>query len=259
MAEHPLHWLPLLMRLAEICDGVALRSYRSGSLRVDWKADASPVSEADREIEARVRDAIVAEAPGMGVLGEEMGDDSGRGSVRLILDPIDGTRNYVRGIPIFASLLAVEEDGEIVAGAVSAPALATRWWAVRGAGAYRNGSLVRVSAVDSIGRAQVFHAGLGGSSESQAPPGMRALIEQCERSRGFGDFYQHMLVAEGAGEVAIDPTLKPWDIAALLVIVEEAGGMATSLAGERSIHAGSLVTTNGVLHAEVLERLARPR
>src|SRR2546426_235648 len=193
----------------------------------------------------------------LGVLGEEEGDAPGSAETRLIIDPIDGTRNFVRGIPVFATLVAIETGGEVVAGVASAPALAARWHAARGSGAFRDGRRIVVSRIESLEHAMLFHGNLA-PGEAGPPPGIAGLIARVERTRGFGDFLQHMLVAEGAGEVAIDPVMQPWDIAAPQVIVEEAGGRATGLGGERSIYAGSLVTSNGPLHETALRALAHP-
>jgi histidinol-phosphatase len=248
-------WLPFLVDLADRADALAMRWFRAAGLRVEEKADQSPVTEADRAIEAMARTAARERHPELGVLGEEegAGGDSG---LRLIVDPIDGTRNFVRGIPVFATLLAIEVAGEVVAGVVSAPALHARWHAARGAGAFRDGRRLHVSAARSLHDALMFHSNLG-PREGGPPAGFMRLVARVARTRGFGDFYQHMLVAEGAGEIAIDPVMHPWDIAALQVIVEEAGGRATSLTGERSIHAMSLVTSNGALHDAALDALRR--
>jgi histidinol-phosphatase len=248
-------WLELLHEIADAADGVALRHFRRAGLRVEDKADGSPVSEADRAIEGLARDIVARRAPGLGVYGEEEGEVLSATGARLIIDPIDGTRNFVRGIPVFGSLLAIEEEGEVVAGVVSAPALRIRWHAARGTGAFAFARRLHVSSIGEIDRAHLFHGDLSGRVEG-APAGIGALLERVERSRGFGDFYQHMLVAEGAGEIAIDPVMKPWDIAAVKIIVEEAGGRATSLSGEDSIDAPSLLSTNGHLHAAVLSALA---
>ena len=250
-------WLPFLSELADRADTLAMRWFRAAGLRVEDKADQSPVTDADRAIEAMARTLARERHPELGVLGEEEGA-AGDGGLRLIVDPIDGTRNFVRGIPVFATLLAIEVAGEVVAGLVSAPALRARWHAARGAGAFRDGRRLHVSAARSLRDALLLHSNLG-PQESGPPAGFMGLVARVARTRGFGDFYQHMLVAEGAGEIAIDPVMHPWDIAALQVIVEEAGGRATSLTGERSIHAMSLVTSNGGLHDAVLDALGRGR
>jgi histidinol-phosphatase len=251
-------WLPLLTRIADRADPIALQYFRTAHLAVDAKADASPVTAADRGIEEAARDLIHREIPELGIYGEEFGESEASGGVRLIIDPIDGTRNFIRGIPIFASLLAIEEAGRVTAGLVSAPALGQRWHAARGLGAYCGSRRLQVSTIRSLGQAQIFHGDLSGAAEKPMPPGALALFRRVHRTRGFGDFYQHLLVAEGAGEFAIDPEAKPWDIAALQVIVEEARGRATTLEGRADIYGGSLVTSNGLLHGETLRLLLAP-
>jgi histidinol-phosphatase len=246
-------WVEFLDDLATQADAIARRYFRT-DLPVDRKADLSPVTQADREIEDLAARLLRERHPELGMLGEESGERGARETGRLIIDPIDGTRNFIRGIPIFATLLAIEIAGEVVAGLVSAPALGTRWHAVRGGGAFRDGRPIRVSAVADLDHALLFHANLG-QAEPPPPPGFFDLVGDVERTRGFGDFYQHVLVAEGAGEVAVDPEAHPWDIAALQLIVEEAGGRATTLGGERSIYGGSLITSNGQLHGPVLSAL----
>ena len=252
----PIDWLPLLGDVADRADEIALTFFGSKQLRVDEKPDASPVTEADRAIEAMARALLRERQPALGLLGEEQGEVAGAAGTRLIIDPIDATRNFVRGIPVFATLLAIETDGEVVAGLASAPALRARWRAARGTGAFRDARRLRVSGVRSLAEALLFHGNLG-LEEGGPPPGFARLLGRVGHTRGFGDFYQHMLVAEGAGEVAIDPVMHPWDVAALQVIVEEAGGRATGLGGERSIYTGSLVTSNGALHEAMLETLSR--
>jgi histidinol-phosphatase len=250
-------WLPLLHEIADRADAIALGHFRMHDLAVEMKPDRSPVTAADRAIEAATREVVRARQPDLGVLGEEDGLEEGVGEeARLIVDPIDGTRNFVRGIPVFATLLAVEQRGTVVAGVISAPALHRRWHAARGAGAFCGERRLRVSAVGTLAEAQLFHGSVGGLGEGNPLPTLLTLAQHVERTRGFGDFYQHVLVAEGAGEIAVDPVVQPWDIAPLLVLVAEAGGRCTSLAGERTIYGGSLVTTNGVLHEAALKELA---
>jgi len=249
-------WRELLAQIAAAADEIALRHFRNPALRVENKRDVSPVTQADREIERAARRIVGDRRPELGVLGEEYGETNGASRARLIIDPIDATQNFVRGIPIFATLLAIEDRGEIVAGMVSAPALGTRWSAVRGGGALRNGQRMQVSQVARLEEAQLFHAGLAAMTTWRNA--VVALAMRAGRSRGFGDFYQDVLVAEGAGDVAVDFGIAPWDIAPLLVIVEEAGGRATSLAGERTIYAGNFVSSNGLLHEAVLCALALP-
>ncbi len=249
-------WAGLLDDLADRADAIALRWFGEPRLRVDDKSDGSPVSEADRAIEAMARDVVASGWPGLGVLGEEQEDTPSTSGVRLIIDPIDGTRNFVRGIPVFASLLAVEQDGAVVAGVVSAPALGARWRAARGAGAFRDGKRLHVSAIKDLSRAHLFHADLSGRAEAAPPERLQPIFRRVLRTRGFGDFYQHMLVAEGAGEIAIDPKMQPWDIAAVKIIVEEAGGRSTSFRGEDTLHGGALLSSNGLLHDAIIAALS---
>ena len=251
----PGDWRAFLNEIADTCDEIALRHFRSATLRVDEKPNEGPVTDADRQIEATVRRLCAEHHPELGVFGEEEGETGAGRSLRLVVDPIDATRNFVRGIPIFATLLAVEVEKSIVAGLVSAPALSRRWSAARGFGAFAGGSRLKVSGIADLAEAQVFHGSLGGVEADSVPAGLLTLVRSSGRQRGFGDFYQHVLVAEGAGEVSVDPALAPWDAGPLLIIVEEAGGRATSIQGENSIYAGSLVCTNGQLHEAVLNLL----
>jgi len=244
--------LALVTDLADRADAIALRWFRAARLDVSRKADTSPVTQADLEIERDVRTAATAACPDLALLGEEYGAQAASGRTRLIVDPIDGTANFARGIPVFATLLAVEHDGRLVAGLVSAPALGTRWTAARGKGAQRNGEPIRVSTIACIEDAQVFHSGLGGIERIERLPGILTLLRRSKRSRGFGDFWQHVLVAEGAGEIAADIGLQPWDIAAAAILVEEAGGHATTLDGRSDLFGGTLISTNAELHAEAL-------
>lgn len=250
-------WLPFLHELADTADEIALRHFRSTALRVEEKPDLGPVTEADLAIEASVRRRCAARHPEIGVYGEEEGGTGDERPVRLIVDPIDATRNFVRGIPVFATLLAVEAEGEVVSGVVSAPALGRRWHAARGAGAFEGTRRLQVSRVRQIERAQVFHGSLGGVEATPLCGAVLDLLRVSERQRGFGDFWQHTLVAEGAGEIAVDPLVSAWDVAPLLVLIEEAGGRATTVTGERSIYGGSFVSSNGRLHDEALGILGR--
>jgi len=236
--------LALAIALADLADGISLARFRAHDLVVDTKPDLTPVTEADRAVERALRDRIGTERPGDRVLGEEFGESGGEGP-RWLIDPIDGTKNYTRGIPIWATLIALERDGEIVAGVVSAPALARRWWACRGEGARLNGEPIRVSHVDRIENAAV----------SDVP----ALAPRAWHARELGDFWQHMLVAEGALDVAFDRVVNPWDLAPLLLIVEEAGGRMTDVDGDARIDGGSALSSNGLLHAEALAALAFER
>jgi histidinol-phosphatase len=246
-------WLPLLHEIADLADSISQKYFRSVDLRIDSKPDKSLVTEADLEVEARVRDLVAKRSPELAVYGEEHGKDDSDAKTWLIIDPIDGTANFARGLPIWATLLGIEHEGEVVAGLVSAPALHHRWHAARGQGAFLGERKLQVSAVRELSDAQVFHGSLAGLETTPATERLHDLISNSWRQRGVGDFWQHMLVAEGCGEIAVDVIVAPWDIAALQVIVDEAGGKATSLRGERSIYRGSLISSNGLLHERALQ------
>src|SRR5712692_2364254 len=247
----------LLKAIAEEADAIAMRYFRTGDLRIDRKGDGTAVTQADRAVEEMARAKVAASGLALDVLGEEMSGSaensprSGKGA-RLIIDPIDGTEEFSRGIPTFGTLLAIERDGEIVVGMASAPGLASRWWAYRGEGAYREGRKLQVSNVGRLKDAMVFTTGTGPSKDREAIAKIRRLPDAARSGRAFGGFWQHMLVAEGAIEAALDWTSKPWDLAALGIIVEEAGGRSTTVVGKRSIYTGQLVSTNGKIHDEVL-------
>jgi histidinol-phosphatase len=201
--------LELALSLADDADAITLSRFRAHDLRIETKADLTPVSEADRAAEAALRQRLARERPGEAVLGEEEGGDDTSG---WILDPIDGTRNYTRGIPVWATLIAFADRIAVV----SAPALARRWWAERGTGAFADGEPIRVSGVERLEDATVLY-GL------ERPPPARAY--DAWHLRGFGDFWAHMLVAEGAADAAFDASgLKIWDWAPMKILVEEAGG-----------------------------------
>ena len=252
----PADWLSFLLEIADRTDPIALRFFRSPSLEVETKPDRTPVTEADRRIERTVRDLAAAHPESLAVFGEEYGEDAGA-PTRLIVDPIDATRNFARGIPIFATLLALERDGEILAGVASAPGLQTRWYAARGAGAWEAGRRLRVSTLRRLDQAQLLHGSLAGDETPNGGEAVLRLSRATGRQRGFGDFYQHCLVAAGRGEIALDFGLKTWDVAALQVLVEEAGGQISDLQGRRTTGAGDYLTTNGHLHREVLDLLDR--
>lgn len=252
--------LSLALQLADLADGITMERFRADDLVIETKPDLTPVTEADRAVEELLRKHVAAERPDHLVVGEELGADGagGEGRSRWIIDPIDGTKNYVRGIPVFATLIALERDGALVLGVASAPALGRRWWAARGEGAFADGAPVLVSRVARLADAQLGHS----SISSWAAAGLRdrflELERRCWRGRGFGDFWMHMLVAEGAVDVAAEPEVSLWDVAAVQVIVEEAGGRFTSLEGAPRPDGGSAVSSNGLLHGEVLSILAAP-
>ncbi len=247
--------LTLALELADLADTLSLPRFRADDLVVETKPDMTPVSEADRAVEEAIRRRLAIARPHDTVVGEEYGTD-GSGGTRWILDPIDGTKNYVRGIPVWGTLIALERDGEIQTGVVSAPALHRRWWASRGEGAWADGRPMRVSQVSNLGDAQLSFASIERWDRCGRGAAMSQLVHASWRTRGFGDFWQHMLVAEGAVDVAVEPEVALWDVAPLPVILEEAGGRFTDLSGVCDPSTGSAVSTNGQLHDEVLKILA---
>ncbi len=242
----------LLEGIAAEADEIAMRYFRNDAMRVERKADGSAVTNADRSIEEMARDRVAKSGLALDVLGEEMGETRGGAKARLIIDPIDGTEEFARGISTFGTLLGIEHDGEIVAGLVSAPAMGVRWHAYRGEGAWRGGQRLGVSQVKQLRDAMVVTCGTDRRKEGEDLQRMRRVVDAAKNSRGFGGFWQHLQVAEGAADAAIDLRMHAWDIAPLLLIVEEAGGRATNLAGERTIYGGSLLTSNELLHEEML-------
>jgi histidinol-phosphatase len=249
---------PLLEAIAQEADAIAMRYFRADEMRVDRKGDGSAVTQADRAVEEMARSKVAASGLPLDVLGEEMGGGEVKGPAssgrpRLIIDPIDGTEEFSRGIPTFGTLLGIERNGEIVAGMASAPALGARWWAYRGEGAFRNGKPIHVSSTPRLSEAMVFTTGTGPSKNQEAREKIRRLADAAQHGRAFGGFWQHMLVAEGATDAALDWTSKPWDLAPLGIIVEEAGGRSTNARRERTIYSGDLLSTNGKIHDEILK------
>jgi histidinol-phosphatase len=235
--------LALALELATAADAISLGRFRAQDLRVETKPDLTPVTDADRAVEAALRRRLGEERPSDAILGEEHGS-AGHGERRWLIDPIDGTRNYSRGIPVFATLIALEEAGEVRLGVVSAPALGRRWWAERGGGAFADGVRLHVSAVTRVEDAVLSFA---------LDDGLHPIAARSWHARGFGDFWAHMLVAEGAVDGAIEAIgVKAWDVAAVQPIVEEAGGRMTGFGGERTLEGGTAVTSNGLLHADLL-------
>ena len=245
--------LALALELADLADTITLPLFRDSTLLVHHKADRSEVTEADRGTESAIRRRLAMARPTHAVLGEEEGlvgaDDS---PWRWIIDPIDATSNYVRGVPIWATLIALEHDGSIVVGVVSAPALGRRWWASRGGGAFADGHPIGVSDVTTIEDAHLAYSDVGSFIHHGRGEPLIELTKRCWRGRGLGDFWMHVLVAEGGFDVAVEPIVSLWDLAAVQIIVEEAGGRFTNLAGEARADGGSALSTNGALHDEVL-------
>ncbi len=253
--------LALALELADLADAIALERFRAADLSVDTKLDMTPVTEADRSAEEAIRERLAQARPDDAVVGEEYGGsevvaESGR---RWIIDPIDGTKGYVRGIPIWATLLALQEGDAPTMGVVSAPALHRRWWASRGEGAFAEDGLgpprpIHVSAIANLEDAHLSFAGFGEWEASGRLERLLELSRRCWRTRAFGDMLSYMLVAEGAVDIGgLELDVKLWDLAAPQVIVEEAGGRFTDLHGERRADGGSGLATNGLLHEAALE------
>ena len=247
--------LALAEELADAADAVSLEHF-GGRVAAELKTDGSPVTAADTAVEAAIRRLLAQRAPDMPVLGEEEGGTLDPERATWVIDPIDATANFMRGIPVYATLIAVVAGGEPVVGVASAPALGERWSAASGRGATRNGAAVHVSDVEDLAEAQVLHGGLDWwRSSPQAWDALGALTDRCKRMRGFGDFWMHLLVAGGMAEVAVERDLKPWDVAAVQCIVTQAGGRMTSYRGESPLATGEAVSTNGRMHDDVLALL----
>ncbi len=264
--------LELALDLADAADVVTRAAFRRPDLAVETKPDLTPVTEADRAAEQVIREVLARRRPQDAVVGEEYGS-TGESDRRWILDPIDGTKNFVRGIPVWGTLIALEDRGHLVVGVVSAPALGRRWWAGRDLGAFaadlapsnvyaegspsRSGTAIHVSLVRELDDAQLSGASLEGWDERGLTTAVVDLALRCWRDRSYGDFWSHMLVAEGACDIGLDPVASLWDLAALQVIVEEAGGRFTDLDGEARADGGCGISSNGLLHDRALAVLGR--
>ncbi|MFA5918647.1 MAG: inositol monophosphatase family protein [Candidatus Nanopelagicaceae bacterium] len=250
--------LALALQIADAADLITSSRYQSLDLIITTKPDNTPVTDADKATEEAIRNILQSERPQDGLVGEEFGETKSTGSRYWVIDPIDGTKNFMRAVPTWATLIALVEDGEVVVGVASAPALCRRWYAAQGLGAHVvfNKSAPRkisVSKVSEIKDASVAYSDFAGWGERR--PAFDDLIDQAWRTRGFGDFWSHMLVAEGSADVAAEPVLALWDMAALDIIVREAGGKFTSVSGEPGPTHGSALSTNGLLHQSILNQL----
>lgn len=258
--------LSLAHVLADAADSVSTSRFRALDLKVESKPDLTPVSDADTAVERALRATLARTRPRDAVLGEEFGATeaaAGPGTRQWVIDPIDGTKNFVRGVPIWATLIALMEGDEPVVGLVSAPALGRRWWGAKGHGAYAgrhpsSATPISVSGVGRLADASFCYSDLTGWEQNGRLGAILDLMRGTWRNRAYGDFYGHMLVAEGAVDVMVEPELSLWDVAALVPIVTEAGGMFTDLDGRPGPAGGSAVATNGKLHGDVLDRLSAP-
>ena len=251
--------LALAHVLADLADSIALQRYQALDLVVTTKPDNTPVTDADRAVETAIRQALVKHRPNDGLLGEEFGSDISGAKRYWVIDPIDGTKNFMRGVPTWACLIALVEVAadatqEVVVGIASAPALSRRWFASKGAGAFVvfNGDTKKlsVSRVASLSDASIAYSDFIGFDDRLEA--FQKMLSNAWRTRGLGDFWSHMLVAEGAVDVAVEPTLAVWDMAALDIIVREAGGRFTNVTGKAGPFGGSGVSTNGLVHDAVI-------
>ena len=242
--------------LADDADAQTMQRFRARDLRIDTKSDTTPVTDADRAAEEAIRRMLARARPRDAIVGEELGSE-GWGSRRWVIDPIDGTKSYLRGVPVWATLIALMVDDDVVAGVVSAPALGRRWWAARGTGAWTGKSLAaatrcHVSVIDSLDQASLSYSSLAGWDETGRLEAFLHLMLACWRTRAYGDFWSYMLLADGAVDIATEPALALHDMAAPAVIVEEAGGRFTDFNGKPGPLGTAALATNGVLHDEVL-------
>jgi histidinol-phosphatase len=254
-------WLGFAQAACDAADTLALQHFRR-DMEIMTKPDRSFVTVADQAIERLIRRRIRAAYPDHGLVGEEFGSEAGTARCRWYIDPIDGTHNFIRGVPLFGTLLALEVDGELQLGIVSAPALRERWYARRGGGAWAVGAAgseapraIHVSGISALADAQVLYGSAHDIESSARAPGFRGLLGEVWRDRGFGDFWGYALLAEGAAEAVIEVDLSAWDVAGPLVVVEEAGGRVTDFAGRRLIDSGTILATNGLLHDTILARV----
>ena len=255
--------LALALRLADAANAITLSRYQAIDLTVTTKPDNTPVTDADKSSEDAIRSLLRAHRPNDGIVGEEFGSEGSDKERYWVIDPIDGTKNFLRGVPTWATLIGLMErsgDGseKVVVGVVSAPALYRRWYASEGGGAFVvvNTDLpkrINVSAISQIEDASISYSDFAGWGDRLKP--FRSLLESAWRTRGHGDFWSHMLVAEGALEVAVEPQLALWDMAALDIIVREAGGRFTNLDGLDGSHGGNALSTNGALHQYAVDAL----
>jgi histidinol-phosphatase len=246
--------------LANAADDITMARFRALDLRVEAKPDLTPVTDADRAVEEFLRATLRRSRPRDAVHGEEFGE-TGHGPRRWVIDPIDGTKNFVRGVPVWATLIALMDGDEVAVGLVSAPALGRRWWASRGTGAWsgRNTSSAHqcyVSSIRSLADASLSYASLSGWEKYGMLDGFLDLTRECWRTRAYGDFWSYMLVADGAVDIAAEPEVALHDLAAAALIVQEAGGRFTDLSGHPGPAGGSALATNGLLHEPVLAYLS---
>ncbi|ROS40167.1 histidinol-phosphatase [Amycolatopsis thermoflava] len=253
--------LILAGKLADAADSITTARFRARDLKVSSKPDRTPVTDADTAVEDAVREVLTAERPDDAVAGEERGGTAWESGRAWVLDPIDGTKNFLRGGPVWATLIALVEDGQPVVGMVSAPLLGRRWWAAAGEGAWMSDPAgerrISVSAVSALSDAYLSTTDLGAWTEYHSREAYLGLVDACWETRAFGDFWHHCLVAEGAIDLAAEPIVNPWDVAPMQILLTEAGGRFSDLSGAERFDGGSALSSNGHLHDEALGYLRR--
>jgi histidinol-phosphatase len=250
--------LEVALELADVADAITLARFRAPDLRVDTKDDSSPVTDADRTTEQALREALARLRPGQEIVGEEYGGNTGA-EWRWMLDPIDGTINYANGVPVWATLIALMRGERAVCGVVSAPALGRRWWAATGQGAFTESrQRLGVSRTATLGDAYMSCTDVREFAIRRGETGFRRLLERVRVMRAFGDFWSHMMVAEGVIDIAVEAWVNPWDVAATQVIIIEAGGRFSDFDGAVRIDSGNVISTNGLLHDELVALMSTP-
>jgi len=251
--------LEVAIDAAKAAGEVALRYFRSG-VTVELKGDRSPVTRADRECEQRIVEVLHGAFPDYGLVGEEFGErpQPAGAPAKWIIDPIDGTKNFIRGIPYFATLIGLEEDGDITTGVIYAPAVDDLLYAQKGHGAFDRNGRLQVSRIASLREGMVVFGGLDIFRQGGHWDGFERLVRASGRQRGFGDYFGHTFVARGQGEAMVELDLKPWDLAAIKIVIEEAGGRFTDFTGTPTIYGGTAIASNGLVHDEILALLRPP-
>ena len=257
--------LALALKMADAADAISRDRFLSLDLVVSTKPDRTPVTDADQAVERAIREMLAAERPADAILGEEFGSTAGEGSRQWIIDPIDGTANYLRGVPVWATLIALAVDGVPVVGVVSSPALGRRWWAALGTGAFTTDSTEQteaprrlfVSQVSDLADASLSYNSLKGWDEAGHLDDLLALSRKVWRTRAYGEMWSYMMVAEGLVDVAGEFDLKPYDMAALIPVIQEAGGRFSDVTGKSGPWSGNALATNSLLHDAVLETLGQ--
>jgi histidinol-phosphatase len=250
--------LEVALELADVADVITLERFRAPDLRVETKSDSTPVTDADRATEEALREALARLRPNQQIVGEEYGGDD-TAEWRWMLDPIDGTLSYANGVPVWATLIALMRGERAVCGVVSAAALGRRWWAATGQGAFTDtGQRIHVSRTASLEEAYVSCTDVRDFAVRRGDAGFRQVLQRARVVRAFGDFWSHMLVAEGVIDVAVEAWVNPWDVAATQVIVTEAGGRFSDFDGEVRIDSGTVISTNGLLHGDLVALMSVP-